>query len=55
MWVCLMFRIMGEVFVSGKDATVFLNKIVPQDITKLDYEKLFIVSFQTRTADLLTT
>ena len=30
---------MGEVFVSGKDATVFLNKIVPQDITKLDYEK----------------
>ena len=30
---------MGEVFVSGKDATAFLNKIVPQDITKLDYEK----------------
>lgn len=30
---------MGEVFVSGKDATEFLNKIVPQDITKLDYEK----------------
>lgn len=30
---------MGEVFVSGKDATTFLNKIVPQDITKLDYEK----------------
>ncbi len=30
---------MGEVFVSGKDATKFLNKIVPQDITKLDYEK----------------
>ena len=30
---------MGEVFVSGKDATDFLNKIVPQDITKLDYEK----------------
>ncbi len=30
---------MGEVFVSGKDATDFLNKIVPQDITKLTYEK----------------
>lgn len=30
---------MGEVFVSGKDATVFLNKVVPQDITKLAYEK----------------
>lgn len=30
---------MGEVFVSGKDATAFLNKIVPQDITKLAYEK----------------
>ena len=30
---------MGEVFVSGKDATVFLNKVVPQDIDKLDYEK----------------
>lgn len=30
---------MGEVFVSGKDATAFLNKIVPQDVEKLDYEK----------------
>lgn len=30
---------MGEVFVSGKDATAFLNKIVPQNIEKLDYEK----------------
>ena len=30
---------MGEVFVSGKDATVFLNKIVPQNIDKLAYEK----------------
>lgn len=30
---------MGEVFVSGKDALDFLNKIVPQDISKLDYEK----------------
>lgn len=30
---------MGEVFVSGKDATAFLNKIVPQDIEKLAYEK----------------
>lgn len=30
---------MGEVFVSGKQALEFLNKIVPQDISKLDYEK----------------
>ncbi len=30
---------MGEVFVSGKEATAFLNKVVPQDIEKLDYEK----------------
>lgn len=30
---------MGEVFVSGKDALEFLNKIVPQNISKLDYEK----------------
>ena len=30
---------MGEVFVSGKDAVEFLNKIVPQDIEKLNYEK----------------
>lgn len=30
---------MGEVFVSGKDAMEFLNKIVPQDISKLNYEK----------------
>lgn len=30
---------MGEVFVSGKDALEFLNKIVPQDISKLAYEK----------------
>lgn len=30
---------MGEVFITGKDATAFLNKIVPQDIKNLDYEK----------------
>ena len=30
---------MGEVFVSGKDSVEFLNKIVPQDISKLNYEK----------------
>ena len=30
---------MGEVFVSGKEATTFLNKVVPQDIEKLGYEK----------------
>ena len=30
---------MGEVFVSGKDALKFLNSVVPQDISKLAYEK----------------
>ena len=30
---------MGEVFVYGDDALEFLNKIVPQDISKLEYEK----------------
>ena len=30
---------MGEVFVSGKDSLSFLQKIVPQDISKLPYEK----------------
>lgn len=30
---------MGEVFVYGDDTLEFLNKIVPQDISKLDYEK----------------
>ncbi len=30
---------MGEVFVSGKDSLDFLQKIVPQDISKLVYEK----------------
>lgn len=30
---------MGEVFVSGSDSTEFLNSIVPQDISKLVYEK----------------
>jgi len=30
---------MGEVIVSGKDSLKFLNKIVPQDISKLNYEK----------------
>lgn len=30
---------MGEVFVYGDDALDFLNKIVPQDISKLAYEK----------------
>lgn len=30
---------MGEVFVSGNDATEFLNKVVPQSIDKLPYEK----------------
>jgi aminomethyltransferase len=30
---------MGEIFVSGADAQDFLNKLVPQDISKLDYGK----------------
>jgi len=30
---------MGELFVSGKDALEFLNSVVPQDISKLTYEK----------------
>ncbi len=30
---------MGEVFVSGKESLDFLQKIVPQDISKLTYEK----------------
>ena len=30
---------MGEVFVRGKDATAFLNSVVPQSIDKLSYEK----------------
>lgn len=30
---------MGEVFVRGKDSTAFLNKLVAQDIEKLNYEK----------------
>lgn len=29
---------MGEVFISGEDALQFLNKIVPQNISKLKYE-----------------
>ncbi len=30
---------MGEVFVSGKDSVKFLNKVVPQDISKLNISK----------------
>ena len=30
---------MGEVFVSGKESLAFLQSIVPQDISKLEYEK----------------
>ena len=46
---------MGEVFVSGKDATAFLNKIVPQNIKNLIMKKPFIANYQTIMADLLTT
>lgn len=30
---------MGEIFITGKDSLEFLNKLVPQNIDKLDYEK----------------
>ncbi len=30
---------MGEVYVSGKDALAFLNKLVPQDVSKLTISK----------------
>lgn len=30
---------MGEVYVSGKDSLAFLNKLVPQDVSKLTISK----------------
>jgi len=44
---------MGEVFVSGNDATVFLNKIVPQNIDKLTYEKAVYCQLTNNTGGLV--
>lgn len=44
---------MGEVFVSGKDAEKFLNKIVPQDISKLAYEKAVYCQLPNNTGGLI--
>ena len=44
---------MGEVFVSGKDALDFLNKIVPQNISKLDYEKAVYFQQPNKNAGLI--
>ncbi len=44
---------MGEVFVSGKDALEFLNKIVPQNITKLDYEKAVYCQLPNKSGGLI--
>lgn len=44
---------MGEVFVSGKDALEFLNKIVPQDISKLNYEKAVYCQLPNKSGGLI--
>ena len=44
---------MGEVFVSGKDSLLFLNKIVPQDISKLTYEKAVYCQLTNNTGGLI--
>lgn len=44
---------MGEVFVSGKDAEKFLNKIVPQDISKLAYEKAIYCQLPNKNGGLI--
>lgn len=44
---------MGEVFVSGKEATAFLNKVVPQDIEKLDYEKAIYCQLPNKNGGLI--
>ena len=44
---------MGEVFVSGKDATKFLNSIVPQSIDKLAYEKAVYCQLPNETGGLI--
>ena len=44
---------MGEVFVSGKDSLPFLNKIVPQDISKLSYEKAIYCQLPNKNGGLI--
>lgn len=44
---------MGEVFVSGKDSLDFLNKIVPQNITKLNYEKAIYCQLPNKNGGLI--
>lgn len=44
---------MGEVFVSGKDATKFLNLVVPQRIDKLPYEKAVYCQLTNKSAGLI--
>ncbi len=44
---------MGEVFISGKDSLEFLQKIVPQDISKLEYEKAVYCQLPNKNGGLL--
>ena len=44
---------MGEVFVSGKDSLAFLQKIVPQDISKLAYEKAVYCQLPNKSGGLI--
>jgi len=44
---------MGEVFVSGKESLDFLQKIVPQDISKLVYEKAVYCQLPTDNGGLI--
>ena len=44
---------MGEVFISGKDAALFLNKIVPQNIEKLDCEKAIYCQMPNKNGGLI--
>ena len=44
---------MGEVIVKGKDAIAFLNKIVPQNIDKLDYEKAIYCQLPNKNGGLI--
>ena len=44
---------MGEVFVSGNDAVEFLNSVVPQDISKLSYEKAIYCQLTNKSGGLI--
>lgn len=44
---------MGEVFVSGKDSLEFLNRIVPQNISKLNYEKAVYCQLPNKSGGLI--